>query len=199
MTKNSIILAVEDPLSETVAKEMLNQSDNDFYVTNCLGKRGFGYIKAKIDSFNKAAKSLPFLILIDQDYGCPPEKIRLWLSQKPNPNLIFRVAVMEIESWVMADREAFAKFLSIPISRLPSHMDKIIEPKQFLINTVKRSRSKRLIKDIAPAPNSTAHIGPNYNARLSDFVQHCWNVYEAIKYSESLRRAFNRIQGFKKF
>ncbi len=161
---------------------------------NCLCKGGYGYLKTKIKAFNKAANVLPFLVLTDQDNGCPPDKIKGWLNHKANSNLIFRIAVMKIESWVMADRKTFAKFLSIPLAKFPDKMDEIKDPKQLLLSIVKNSCSRSLIEDIVPRPGSTAKIGPNYNARLSDFVRNSWDVYEAIKCSESLYRAFQRIQ-----
>ena len=97
----------------------------------------------------------------------------------------------------MADRKAFANFFSIPLANFPDKMDEITDPKQFLLSKVIKSRSRSLIEDIVPKPGSTAKIGPNYNARLSDFVRNSWDVYEAIKCSESLYRAFQRIQEFK--
>ena len=53
-----ITLAVEDSLSEAVARKILHQSDKNYHVTNCLGLKGSGYLKIKINSFNKAAKEL---------------------------------------------------------------------------------------------------------------------------------------------
>jgi hypothetical protein len=197
MTGIDITLAVEDLLSEVVARKILYQSGKDFRVTNCLCKGGYGYLKTRINNFNNASKICPFFVLTDQDEGCPPDKIKRWLHHKPSPNLIFRIAVMEIESWVMAHREAFAKFLSIPVAKLPVKMDELSNPKQYLISLAKKSRSKTIIEDIVPGPGSTAQIGPNYNARLSKFIRISWDVHKAINSSESLYRAFQRIQEFK--
>lgn len=196
MTNIYITLAVEDSLSEAVARKILYQSKKQYCVANCLGGKGFGYLKASINAFNKAAKKLPIFVLTDQDVGCPPEKIKSWLNHKPNANLIFRIAVMEIESWVMADCEAIADFLSISVANFPYRMDEIPNPKQFLLTNAKKSRLKSLKEDIVPSIGSTAKIGPNYNARLSDFIRNKWNVYKAIKYSESLNRTFVKIQAF---
>jgi len=191
-----ITLAVEDSLSEAVARKLLHQSDKNYYVTNCLGGKGFGYLKTKINAFNKASRTLPFFVLTDQDIGCPPEKIKTWLNCKPHPNLIFRIAVMEIESWVLADRQAIAKFLSVSASNFPYKTDELSDPKQFLLAKAKKSRKRSLKEDIVPKTGSTAKIGPNYNARLSDFIRNNWSVHRAIKCSESLSRAFNKLQKF---
>jgi hypothetical protein len=82
-----ITLAVEDPLGKAIARKMLFQSDNNYSVVNCLGGKGYGYLKAK--------------------------------------------------------------------------------------------------------------IGPNYNSRLSEFVRNNWDVFEAVKYSESFNRAFHKVQEFR--
>lgn len=187
-------IAVEDALSEAVAKKILMQSDKNYHVANCLGKRGFGYLKNKMRAFNNASRALPFFVLTDQDNGCPPEKINDWLDFEPHPNFIFRIAVMEIESWVMADREAISNFLSISVDNFPHNMDEIADPKRFLIAKTKKSRKRSLREDIIPASGSTAQIGPNYNARLADFIRKDWDVYRAIKCSESLGKAFKKIQ-----
>lgn len=193
-----ITLAVEDSLSETLARKILRQSDKNYYVINCLGGKGAGYLKNKIKAFNIAAKQLPFLVLTDQDRGCPPDKINSWLTDdEAHSNLIFRIAVMEIESWVMADRKAIAEFLSVPVKNFPYQMDEIADPKQFLLNMAKKSHSKYLREDMIPTQGSTAKTGPDYNARLSNFIRNNWNVHEGIKYSESLRRAFKKLNEFK--
>jgi len=197
MTNIYITLAVEDSLSEAVAKKILDQSDKNYQVTKCLCRGGYGYLKSRINAFNQAAKAIPFFVLTDQDKGCPPEKIEEWLQHKANSNLIFRIAVMEVESWVMAHRKAFAKFISVPVTRIPNNTDEIDNPKQYLLSLVRKSRSRRLRDDIVPRPGSTAKIGPDYNARLSEFIRYKWDAYEAKKNSESLDRAFQRIQEFK--
>ena len=197
MTNIYITLAVEDSLSEAVAKKILYQSVKNYQVTKCLCRGGYGYLKSKINAFNQAAKAMPFFVLTDQDKGCPPEKIEGWLQHKANSNLMFRIAVMEVESWVMAHRKAFAKFISVPVTRIPNNTDEIENPKQYLLSLVRKSRSRRLRDDIVPRPGSTAKIGPDYNARLSEFIRYKWDVYEAKKISESLNRAFLRIQEFK--
>jgi hypothetical protein len=194
MTTIYITLAVEDSLSETVARKILKQSDKNYCVINCLGRKGFGYLKTKINKFNEASKQLPFFVLIDQDNGCPPEKIDSWLKCKVNSNFIFRIAVMEIESWVMADRDSFLNFLVSLNLIYHIKWTKLPDPKQFFLNITKKTRKRRLKQDIIPIPGSTAKIGPDYNACISDFVRDRWNVHEAIRHSESLNRAFKKIQ-----
>lgn len=191
-------IAVEDILSEAVLRTILLQSDQTFDVGNCLGRQGSGYLKKRISRFNLAAKGIPFIILTDLDRTeCAPEIVNSWLDFQKNDNLIFRVAVREVESWVMAHRTAFSSFLEISRTLIPQDTDTLEDPKNFLINLASKSRKRTLRESIVPDPKSTAKIGPDYNGVLIDFVRSQWKVHEALKYSPSLRKAFFAINRFK--
>lgn len=199
MNKIYLTLAVEDVLSEVVAKTLIEQSQKNYHVIHCLRRGGFGYLKSKIKTFNTAAKKIPFFVLTDQDSvnECPSDKIASWLNQPRSPNMIFRIAVMEVESWVMADREAFARFLSIPLTRIPQETDSILNPKEFLISLAKKSRSSRLRMDLVPPRGSTSKQGPDYNSQLTRFVREYWDAHLARNNSKSLNRALMRLEEFK--
>ena len=62
---------------------------------------------------------------LNSSEDCPPGLIHSWIKGSINPRFFFRVAVMEVESWLMADRTGFASFLSIPIHRIPFSTDDI--------------------------------------------------------------------------
>lgn len=132
---------------------------------------------------------------LDND-ECAPAKIRDWIKVPLNPNFLFRIAVRESESWVLADWISFSQFLNIAINRIPFNTDAIDDPKRFLINLVRSSRKNNLKDDIVPAKNSTASIGRNYNEPLVRFVMDKWDVNKAVKHSESLKRMFERLQTF---
>jgi hypothetical protein len=190
-----INLVVEDDLSEAVLYKIL-ESSRKFAIGTSYGKCGFGYIKRLIKGFNKAALGTPFLVLSDLEEECAPTQINEWLNTPKNHNLIFRIAVKEIESWLLADKSGFASFLNINRELMPRDVDSIPDPKQCLINLVKRSRKKLLREAIVPVPGRTAKIGPDYNGQLSLFVFNTWNITEAMANSESLRRAINSLNRF---
>jgi hypothetical protein len=192
-----IILAVEDLLGEVFAQELLKSSGRKFAVGNCLGHKGFGYLKKNVGAFNKSAKGIPILVLTDLDRGkCAPLLIADWLQNPKHNNLIFRVAVREIESWLLADRDSIAKFLGVSLSDLPLNPDEILDPKALVIKLAEKSRKRNVRKAIVPARKSTAKIGPDYNGMLSFFVQSDWSLNNAIKYSPSLSRAYETIKAF---
>jgi len=197
MTDIPINLVFEDALSEAVLKEMLKQSQRPFSVGNCLNQRGYGKIKKIISGLNYAAKGMPYLVLTDLDKAeCPLVIISEWLTQPKHPNLLFRIAVKEVEAWLLAHREAFAEFLGISVSLIPANVDEIPDPKQLLIYLAKKSKKRNLRDAIVPDRNSTAKIGKDYNGQLIQFVQNNWQVEAAQVNSRSLQRAMNALINF---
>jgi len=197
MTDIPINLVFEDALSEAVLKEMLKQSQRPFLVGSCSNKKGFGDIKNSLPAYNNAAKGMPYLVLTDLDNAeCPLVIISEWLTQPKHPNLLFRIAVKEVEAWLLAHREAFAEFLGISVSLIPANVDEIPDPKQLLIYLAKKSKKRSLRDAIVPERNSTAKIGKDYNGQLIQFVQNNWQVEAAQVNSRSLQRAMNALINF---
>lgn len=193
-----INLVVEDDLSEIIVCQLLQQSTRPFYIGARYGKQGFGYIKRNIAGFNNAAKGTAYFVLTDLDNAkCPSLLIDSWLGTKRHPNLIFRIAVREVESWVMAHRSAFAKFFEIENHRIPERLDEISNAKEFLINLVRNSRNAKIRESVVPSSGSSAKVGPDYGGVLMEFVTKRWKSKQAARHSESLVRALRAIQKFK--
>jgi hypothetical protein len=192
-----VTLAVEDVLSEFVLREIIRQSQRPYMVVNCLCRGGYGYLKKNIRHFNEAAQGIPFLVLTDLDRAeCPPTLIKKWLPYPTHPNLLFRIAVREVEAWLLAHRDAFAQFLGISEKLIPKEVDAISDPKQLLINLAARSKKRELRQAIAPHAGKTATIGPNYNGKLKEFVITDWQAKIAACCSPSLQRTVNAIATF---
>ncbi len=199
MTAVYINLAFEDSLSEAVIRQMLVQSGRSYKIHRCFSNNGNGYLRAKIDGFNQASKYMPFLVLTDLDstYNCPIELRNDWLPlNKQHSNLLFRIAVKEVESWVLAHRNAFSKFLGITKDLIPIKVDELRDPKQTLINLAKRCRYREIREGIIPRLNSTAKQGPDYNGQLVRFVEKNWNVNQAKINSPSLYRSLEAVKRF---
>lgn len=192
-----LTLVVEDRLSEAVAEALLRQSGQQYEV-----RRRFVYTKTeiqqKIDGLNNASQGSPYFVLTDQNgiKDCPPSEIRRLIRGPVNANLIYRFAVMEVESWVMAHRDAFAKFLSIPENKIPHDTDKIPHPKECLIGLARKSRCPSLKQAIVPPRGATSKTGPGYNVQLPAFVRRCWNAQQAAQHSPSLNRTLQRLKQF---
>ena len=194
MNGKRAILAVEDKLGEAVSLKILDRLGIE--VSRSIGFKGKGYLKNKAQSLNQAAKGFPVIMLTDQDLPeqCPPNLLQAWVRGIQHPNFFLRIAVMEIESWIMADRSGIADFLSIPLNRIPGDTDAISQPKEHLVSLARMSRKTRLRKDIVPEPGATTKVGPGYNSCIGDFVDRDWDIDRACAVSSSLRRTLMRLR-----
>lgn len=192
-------LVVEDHLSEAVARKILHKSGQTFAVgTRYVGLRGSGYIKRHLPGFNRAAVTTPFFVLTDlDDKTCPPLLLQKWLPQPVNQNLIFRVAVREVEAWLLAHRDGIARFFGIQRDLIPLDVEALENPKEVLIGLARKSKRSDIRKDITPPAGSLRTQGPDYNGRLVDFVEKSWDPQQAMRNSPSLSRAMHTLSSFK--
>ncbi|MCE5249898.1 DUF4276 family protein [bacterium] len=192
-----ISIVVEDELSEEILKKIIRESGLNIVISTTYGKSGCAFIDKSINGFAQASKTIPFIILRDLDtYECPPVLINQKGPRIKHNNLLYRIAVREVESWLLADREGFAAYLEISVKKIPYPTDTISNPKQFLINLARKSRIKRIKEDIVPLQYSTAQVGRNYNNCLCAFVNNLWNIAQAKEHSESLSRTVRAISTF---
>jgi len=194
----SIGIATEDALSEAVVEKILGSALSDFHFAFKVRKGGYGYLRKNIRKFNKAAQTYPVLLLTDLDNAlCASELTSSWLTIPKSPNFLFRVAVREVEAWLLADREAIAQFLNVSSSICPDSPDNLADPKQTLLNLVKKSKNRQIKHDLLPVKGSLSPVGLGYNTRLSDFVWKHWDVKRAVVRSDSLDRAWKRACALK--
>ena len=193
-----LIIAVEDVLSEAVIKRLLQDTERAFKPST-IGLKGNTYLRAKARGLNRSAQGFPILMLTDLDdaRSCAPSLITDWLGgDAKHDNFLFRVAVLEVEAWLLADRENLANLLDVPLVRLPLRPDDVADAKLEVLNLARASRSSTIRSDLLPQAQGTAQVGPNYNGRLTEFVQQTWNVEAARQLSDSLNRTYLRLLNF---
>lgn len=195
--QREIQLVVEDELSGIVLRKLVEKSGKELSVYRVLPMRGFGNIKSGIQRFMNASKVIPHIVLTDLDQrDCAPSLMKDWGVDKDTQNLLFRVAVREVEAWLLADREGVAMYLNLPLAKMPLYPEQEKDPKQTFLNLVRKCKKRRLVEELVPAAGSSASIGPLYNARMGDFVRDCWSIERAVTNSDSLSRAVKRISTF---
>ena len=198
---------VEDVPSQAVVKKLVKirnaQTNHDHQLLFHGGfptvTRGFGKIKNKCETFFKMALAgLHILVLTDLDNAeCACTLIRDWfgIPEETPVNLpsqcIFRVAVKEVESWIIADHAAWAQYIGIAKTNFSKFPDQLDDPKQDLLNVIRKKGRKRVHREMLP--KGAAHIGPMYNEVLCEFVETIWEPERAAKNSPSLARAFKAI------
>jgi hypothetical protein len=187
--------AVEGVVDEVVMRrlgDLVGRPLETVYVTE-----GAGNLFRRLPGFNAAAARAPWFVLADLDtVACAPELIRSRLPA-PNAQMVFRVAVREIEAWLMADRQMLARFLSVALSRLPLDPDAVENPKQTLVNIARRSRRGDIRRDMVPSLTSGRRVGPAYESRLIQFITGPdvqWRPEEAANFSDSLKRCVEALR-----
>lgn len=164
-----------------------------------LGKKGRGYIKKRINDFNNQ-NALPFFVLADLDEDeCAPVLIKSWMRRPLQQNIVFRIAVREVESWLLADTRGFSQYCRLEYSLIKKKVNKpddLPDPKETLIALVDRCKNRSLKNDIVRRDISSYKQGPGYNSRLIDYVHNYWEIGRAALVSESLERAMGSLFQF---
>ena len=162
-------------------------------------KRGSGNLQKMIPAVSNMVKAgIAVVMLTDLDaVECAPELIRRWFSirrakLKVPDGFLFRIAVREVESWLIADRDALASFLGIPKSNFSADTDSLDNPKGYLLDIIRTKGKRKMHREMLPVRN--AQIGPEYNSVLSKFVLKHWNPERAADNSLSLRRALEALR-----
>lgn len=191
--RKAIRLVTEGRLDEAVGRRLI--SECGLAVGRVYGKAGWSYIRKTMPSFNQAAPFAPCLTLVDfmdTETACPPSVISQWIPNR-NDNLIFRVVVRELESWLLADRQGIAGFLRIPIARVPAAPEDEGDPKRTLVNLARGSRSRRVSEALVPAQGASAVVGRDYNAEMERFILDEWSPVAARTVAPSLDKCMTRL------
>lgn len=190
-----IYLAVEDKLSETVGERLLREHFGADVSITVLSGGGFGYLKKSARKFAEIAKRNVVLLITDLDTAqCAPTLRNSWLAGMDiAETFVFRVAVREIEAWVMADVAAFAAFLKVSPAKIRSDVEAIHDPKAELIR-LGRSAPREIRAELVPSAGVRAMVGLGYNAILANFVRNSWSPARASENSNSLSRARSRLE-----
>lgn len=190
----SVALATEDQLSEAIGKRLLAAARPALQAGLVLRQNGEGYLRKKMKSWCQMARNgQPLLLLTDLDReACPLSLIENWSEKRSRPtDLVFRVAVREVEAWLLADHLAMQRLLGTAV-RLPPEPELLPDPKQHLLELAKRApRSVRT--DLVVERGAIAAQGLGYNARLCALVDSDWSPERAAERSASLGRARLRI------
>jgi hypothetical protein len=188
-----IYLAVEDELSEWVLRRALSLRSVKYVIGGVYGNEGFGYLKKRATAFNNAAKRCPYLLLTDLDeYDCPPQLIEEWLGQPKHPQLLLRVAVREVESWLLGDATGLSHFLGLRTVVQLTDPEKSADPKEDLLKLALKSPRRSMREALVWRDEESGRLfqGPDYNANLAKFVSNNWNVATARTKCPSLERLF---------
>jgi len=195
----------EDQVTKSIIDRLLKEYRKDLAVQSYLPVRG-GQIKNLAPKYNNL--NVPIILLTDLDfYSCPPGLIFDWFGKTIfNKQFLFRVAYREAESWLMADREGFAKWLGVKVVLIPEsqiidnrrniyELEFPYKPSLYMMREIVPNSSKKgLVEKLTPKEG--AGKGPAYNSALLPFIKNIWDIENATKNSFSLNRTIIRLRTF---
>jgi hypothetical protein len=156
---------------------------------------GKGKLDPRLAGYNNAARLSPWLVLrdLDTDADCAAALCEALLNE-PAPGMLLRVPVRSVETWLLADRDAIAKYLRVPVARVPAAPESLDRPKRSLVDVARHSRVRTIRDDMIPAARGV-EVGPGYTGRVTEFALNVWNPDRASANSDSLERCLRRLRG----
>jgi hypothetical protein len=154
------------------------------------GKQGKQNLLRKLNSYNNAARNMPWFVLVDLngDADCA-SALRIRCLPNPAPFLCFGIAVRQIEAWLLADAETLARYLGVSRGSIPSEPERLDNPKREMVELARKSRNRAVRLDMTPRPESGRPVGPAYASRLMEYATRHWRPEMAAQHADSLRRA----------
>ena len=174
--------------------------DNGFEPGNEYGGHGKARLDERLSGYNAAARRTPWLVARDMDHDepCPGEIVAKRLPS-PSQLMCYRIAVRTIESWLVADSDAFSEHFSVSEGQLPRAPELLDNPKQFMLDVLFRSRSRNVrAAMVLKVGNGVLRVGPEYNSELSRFAELEWRPTIAAGRVGSLASALRRLAELRK-
>ena len=194
--------AVEDDPLEAVAIKLIKQEKGNCDVRELGGSgRGCGPIFKRLDEYNETSKKSgePVIVFIDLDSTlCAPrlldnlQKSHPIKDRQPPNKFQIRIAVREVESWLLADKEGLETYFGISQKAIHPSPERLRDPKQELLNLIKGKAKAKFKRAMLPKGKGT--IGTGYNDYLVDFINTVWDSTRACANADSLVRAIKRIK-----
>lgn len=188
----AVLVATEGLIDTAVVRRICQEIGLE--IAAVYGESGKDRLDGALAGYNAAARHATWLVLrdLDTDADCA-QSLREQLLAAPAPGMVFRIAVREIEAWLIADQHSFARYFSVPPVRIPNDPESIHRPKEYLVNLVRRSRSRTIRDDVVPREGSKARVGPGYAGRMIEYASTVWSPHEASVRSDSLKRCLDLL------
>ncbi len=193
----------EDMVTIEIAKKLIEYCALNLCVENIeyedVGIRERGEaVKKRLSAIALLGNIYPVVFVIDSDGECVVEMLNNtcpegWDSDFGSIN----IAIDEGESWLLADFSGFSKYFGVKVGDIDYDNKKLevtfdYKTSLYIMNTIiPKSRKMDIRENLRPTPK--AKKPATYNTYWIDYVQNHWNIDNAIKHSESLEKAVNRI------
>ena len=192
-----IAVVAEDLLTQAVLHKCIGAVLPSYRVARTEVKRGRGNVQRELGAYAALAQVMPVVVGVDLDSdNCAPALLGNWGRLPPQAGFLLRVAVREIEAWVLADQRRVGSFIGAAPNEVPKRPDQLADPKRSLLELARAHASSELKSDLVPRNYDALYprIGRAYNLRLCAFVTSRWRPHVARERSPSLERALVALE-----
>lgn len=159
-----------------------------------INTRGITRLAPSLSRYLEQARHVqPVICIADTDGRCPVDLLAQWLGSRKDARFVFRLAVTEAESWLLADGETLAEFLAVPVDKIPVRPDELADPKREVLALARRSKRRPIRTEVVSSIDSNKP-GNGYNLHLVEYIRMHWRAQQAAKRSPSLARAIRSIR-----
>ncbi|MDE2149816.1 MAG: hypothetical protein KGJ55_08300 [Gammaproteobacteria bacterium] len=189
-------LLVEGPTDEMALSRIL--SDVGLEKGTTFGRRGIPEVRRLAPGLVKRASGsgIPLLILVDligSGDDCAahiPDSIALHRDEKT----LVRVAVRELESWLLADVDGLRSFFGDIGKWVLRDPEAEHDPKRAFFNIARKSKRHNTREGLVSERDGSLVAGPDYLGLMSEFLSQHWNPARARERADSLCRCMSRIE-----
>jgi len=163
-----------------------------------LSGTGKDSLDARLRGLNKGTLFRnPVLALrdLDDDAACAPALLAVLLPDK-NPKMLLRVCVNQVESWLMADKEAYARFCGVPLRHIPDSPETVGNPKALIQSLGESGKAIKLHRHFIRLKRTGVPMWGMLGEWHAEFAQKYWDPMRAAgsNRSPSLVRALARLK-----
>lgn len=156
--------------------------------------KGQGLLDARLQKYAAAARFSLWFVVRDLDRHPCAKQLRQSLIADSPPGLSFRIAVREVEAWLLADVDAFTDFFRTSPSCLRQDPETIPDPKQALLRSLIQSKNPKVRSRYVQQVATSLSFGPEYWSGLEEFVVKAWCPRRAARRAPSLERAISDLR-----
>lgn len=162
-----------------------------------LGGVGKQNLDRRLEGLNKGSDFRgPVLVLrdLDTDAPCAPALLAMLLPEK-RPKMLLRICVSSAESWLMADREAYAKFCGCRIADIPENPETVPNLKQLVQALGENGTAAQLCRHFEKFKALRVPMWGMLGDWHAQFAETFWDPLRAAESGRapSLRKALDRL------
>jgi hypothetical protein len=186
-------VAVEGSTDEPIARRLLGVVGLEIGAVRVLG--GKDKLDANLRGYAAAATHAPHFVLrdLDDDEACPGALVGRLIPGPRSRRFAFRLAVREIEAWLLGDAQRFAAMFRVSRGKVPRDPELLHKPKRTLVDLVRMSTKPAIVKAMVPAPGESRQVGPQYVSLVAEFAMKQWRPEIARRSCPSLDRCLRAL------